>query len=170
MGRAFLSSYAGIGTADWKHRSLAKFCDLGFRANQNIPLNYQNSQLLISRIIGQVSSLIGNVVAGSKIRDCGRIVGKPESRWQSSGSKTNPFWKIQADRPTGNSLLCCGSERLKLDVTFMSAGLSSSVLMGGAVCPAETDPHRMFVSKPGEEKIKTRLMLSVPMFLRLTQV
>jgi hypothetical protein len=42
--------------------------------------------------------------------------------------------------------------------------------MGGAVCPTGTDPHRMFFSKPGAEKIKTRLILSVPTFLRLTQV
>ena len=37
--------------------------------------------------------------------------------------KDEPFLEIKADRPTGNSLLCCGSERLKFDMTFMSAGL-----------------------------------------------
>ena len=39
-----------------------------------------------------------------------------------------------------------------------------------AFASASTDPHRTFFSKPGAEKIKTKVMLSVPMFLRSTQV
>jgi AraC-like DNA-binding protein len=40
--------------------------------------------------------------------------------------------------------------------------------MGGADWPASTDPHRMLSSKPGAEKMKTRLMLSLPMFFMPT--
>src|ERR1700682_3507099 len=82
------------------------------------------------------------------------MVGKPESRWASSGSKTNPFWKIQADRPTGNSLLCCGSERLKLDVTFMSAGLEFVSVDGWGSLPRWNGPasHVPFETGGGEDK------------------
>ena len=38
VGRTVFGDHATVGVADRQNRSLAEFCDLGFRANQNIPL------------------------------------------------------------------------------------------------------------------------------------
>jgi len=62
--------------------------------------------------------------------------------------------------------LSCGCEYLKLDVTFMGAGPE---FVGVNRCgnpprlARNYTPH-VSLQKPGAEKIKTRLMLSVPTF------
>jgi hypothetical protein len=65
------------------------------------------------------------------------------------------------------SFLRFGCQCLILDVTFMSAGPEFVGVDGWGRLPGWHGPAS---SKPGAEKIKTKLMLSIPMFLRLTQV